>query len=90
MKTYFSFFHLSTLIYRSANSGLGKEITTYAVSKNAKVYMLCRSKERAEEARQDILNATKECNISDEQNVKILLVRTIQYTLELSVVCLAK
>ena len=63
------------LLRTSANSGLGKEITTYAVSKNAKVYMLCRSKERAEQARQDILNATKECNISDEQNVKILLVR---------------
>lgn len=54
----------------SANSGLGKEITTYAAAKGANVYMICRSKERAEEARDEIVKLTA------NDNVKIVLVST--------------
>jgi len=52
-----------------ANSGLGKEIATYAAAKGATLYMLCRSKERAEAARDEIVQETK------NENVNILLVR---------------
>lgn len=41
-----------------ANSGIGKELCTYCAAKGAKVYMLCRSKDRAEKARKDIVEAT--------------------------------
>jgi len=41
-----------------ANNGLGKEVTKYLASKGCRVYMVCRSKERAEAARNDILSAT--------------------------------
>jgi len=37
-----------------ANSGIGKETASYLASKGAKVYMVCRSKERAEKAREDM------------------------------------
>ena len=42
-----------------ANSGIGKELSMYAAAKGAKLYMLCRSKERAEKARQEIVDATE-------------------------------
>ena len=42
----------------SANSGLGKEVATYVATKKAKLYMLCRSKERAESARDEIQKKT--------------------------------
>lgn len=42
----------------SANSGIGKEIATYAAAKGAKLYMLCRSKDRAEKAKEEIFQAT--------------------------------
>lgn len=41
-----------------ANSGVGKALATYAAAKSAKVYLLCRSKERAEKARKEIVEAT--------------------------------
>jgi len=52
-----------------SNSGIGKEMATYAASKNATVYMICRSKERAEKARDDIIQSTQ------NENVKVFLVR---------------
>jgi len=41
-----------------ANSGIGKEMATYAAAKGAHVYMVCRSKERAEQAREEIMKST--------------------------------
>ena len=52
-----------------ANSGLGKEMATYASAKGAKLYMICRSKDRAEQARQEIVSKTA------NENVKVILVR---------------
>lgn len=46
---------------------LGKELATYAAAKGANVYMLCRSKERAEKARDEIVQMTS------NSNVKVLL-----------------
>jgi len=42
----------------SANSGIGKELATYVAAKGAKLYMLCRSKEKAETAKEEIIKAT--------------------------------
>lgn len=68
----FPFFLFLVLVwfgmFFSANSGLGKELATYAAAKGAKLYMLCRSKERAEKARDEIVSKTS------NENVKILLV----------------
>eukprot|EP00592_Proboscia_alata_P004726 CAMPEP_0194378800 /NCGR_PEP_ID=MMETSP0174-20130528/37098_1 /TAXON_ID=216777 /ORGANISM="Proboscia alata, Strain PI-D3" /LENGTH=344 /DNA_ID=CAMNT_0039161079 /DNA_START=44 /DNA_END=1078 /DNA_ORIENTATION=+ len=55
------------VVITGANSGLGKELTLYAAAKNAKVYMVCRSKERAEEARAIVVKETS------NENVHILL-----------------
>jgi len=55
------------VVVTGANSGLGKEIATYAAAKGATLYMLCRSKERAEAARDEIVQETK------NENVNILL-----------------
>jgi len=52
------------VVITGANSGVGKELATYAAAKNAKVYMLCRSKERAEKARQEIVESTSNENIN--------------------------
>lgn len=46
------------VIVTGANSGIGKEISTYAAAKGAKVYLLCRSSERAEAARTEIMEKT--------------------------------
>jgi len=56
------------VIVTGANSGIGKELATYAADKGANVYMLCRSQKRAEIARDEIIKATK------NTNVKVLLV----------------
>ena len=56
-----------TFIVTGSNQGLGKEIALYAASKQANVYMLCRNKERAEAARDDIMQQT------NNKNVKVLL-----------------
>uniref|UniRef100_A0A7R9Z4V4 Dehydrogenase/reductase SDR family member 12 n=1 Tax=Pseudictyota dubia TaxID=2749911 RepID=A0A7R9Z4V4_9STRA len=55
------------IVVTGANSGLGKEIATYAAAKGANLYMLCRSKERAEKARDEISEKTS------NENIKILL-----------------
>jgi len=49
---------LNQYAHRSANKGVGRELATYAAAKGAKVYMLCRSKERAEQARSEIVEQT--------------------------------
>ena len=46
------------VVITGANSGLGKEVATYSASKGAKVYMLCRSKGKAESAKEEIIKAT--------------------------------
>jgi len=46
------------VIVTGANSGIGKDLATYAAAKGAKLYMFCRSKDRAEKARKDIVDAT--------------------------------
>ncbi|KAL3771279.1 hypothetical protein ACHAWO_005936 [Cyclotella atomus] len=56
-----------TVLITGANSGIGKEIATYAAAKNAVVYMLCRNAERAETAKSDIISQT------NNNNVKVLL-----------------
>lgn len=52
------------VVITGANSGIGKELATYAAAKNAKVYMVCRSKDRAEEARNEIVKATSSSTVS--------------------------
>jgi len=47
-----------------ANSGIGKELATYAAAKGAKLYMICRSKDRAEKAREEISKLTNNDNIA--------------------------
>ena len=54
----------------SANSGIGKELSTYAAAKGAKLYMLCRSKDRAEKAREEVVKLTS------NEDVEIMLVST--------------
>lgn len=46
------------VVITGANSGIGKELAIYAASKGAKLYMLCRSKDRAEKARDEIVKLT--------------------------------
>jgi len=40
------------VLVTGANSGVGKELATYAAAKGAKLYMLCRSKDRAEKSKE--------------------------------------
>eukprot|EP00586_Coscinodiscus_wailesii_P019462 CAMPEP_0172501396 /NCGR_PEP_ID=MMETSP1066-20121228/149426_1 /TAXON_ID=671091 /ORGANISM="Coscinodiscus wailesii, Strain CCMP2513" /LENGTH=188 /DNA_ID=CAMNT_0013276167 /DNA_START=126 /DNA_END=689 /DNA_ORIENTATION=+ len=51
------------IVVTGANSGIGKEIATYAAAKNATVYMLCRSKDRAEAAKDEIVELTSNANV---------------------------
>eukprot|EP00438_Fugacium_kawagutii_P007207 Skav214304 [mRNA] locus=scaffold4614:94925:110792:- [translate_table: standard] len=44
-------------IVTGANSGIGKEIAQFLATKGATLYMICRSKERAEAARGEIVEA---------------------------------
>jgi NADPH:quinone reductase-like Zn-dependent oxidoreductase len=60
------------VVVTGANSGIGKELATYAAAKGAKLYMLCRSKERAEIARDEIVKLTS------NEKVDILLVRSMR------------
>jgi len=46
------------IMVTGANSGIGKEMATYAAAKGAHVYMVCRSKDRAEAARDEIISLT--------------------------------
>jgi len=51
------------VIVTGANSGIGKEIATYTAAKGAKLYLLCRSAERAEAARTEIMEKTSNDDI---------------------------
>lgn len=51
------------VIVTGANSGIGKEIATYAAAKGATLYLFCRSSERAEQARKDIVAATQNSKV---------------------------
>lgn len=46
-----------------ANAGIGKEITRFLASKEARVYMVCRNPERGRAARDEIMNETSNPNI---------------------------
>lgn len=52
------------VVITGANSGIGKELSTYAAAKGANVYMICRSKERAEKAREDVVKATSSDSVN--------------------------
>jgi len=56
------------VIVTGANSGIGKDIATYAAAKGAKLYMFCRSKDRAEKAKKEITDATS------SKSVEIVLI----------------
>lgn len=56
-----------TVVVTGANSGLGKEVATYAASKGANLYMLCRSPDKAKVARDEI------ANLSDNDNIQVVL-----------------
>eukprot|EP00429_Kryptoperidinium_foliaceum_P057825 CAMPEP_0176076100 /NCGR_PEP_ID=MMETSP0120_2-20121206/38040_1 /TAXON_ID=160619 /ORGANISM="Kryptoperidinium foliaceum, Strain CCMP 1326" /LENGTH=340 /DNA_ID=CAMNT_0017409813 /DNA_START=164 /DNA_END=1186 /DNA_ORIENTATION=- len=51
------------VVVTGANSGIGKEMATYAAAKGAKVFMLCRSKDRAEKAKEEIVSLTSNNNV---------------------------
>ena len=63
------------VVITGANGGLGKEMATYAAAKGATLYMICRSKDKAEVARADILKAISNSkdDDSDSKRVKIVL-----------------
>jgi len=46
------------VVVTGANAGLGKQVATYAAAKGAKVYMICRNAQRAEQAKQEIVQQT--------------------------------
>jgi hypothetical protein len=48
-------------------------LATYAAAKGAKLYMLCRTLERAEKAKEEIIQST------NNENIKIIQVSTIVY-----------
>mmetsp|Transcript_41547 Transcript_41547/g.45096 ORF Transcript_41547/g.45096 Transcript_41547/m.45096 type:complete len:339 (+) Transcript_41547:96-1112(+) len=56
------------VVITGANSGIGKELATYAAAKGGRVYMFCRSKERAEKAKEEIMKATS------SETVEVILV----------------
>ena len=53
-----------------ANSGVGKEVACFLAKKGATVFMVCRSPERGEAARQEILRAA---GSTDSPNVHLLI-----------------
>lgn len=61
------------VVITGANSGIGKDLAIYAAAKNAKLYMFCRSKDRAEQAKDDIVKAT------DSSTVEIILVDLVSF-----------
>ena len=62
-----------------ANTGIGKEITTHLAKKGATVYMVCRNFEKAQKARDEIVQISKspsvhvlQCDCSLESDVRKL------------------
>lgn len=55
------------VVVTGANSGMGKQLATYAAAKGASLYMVCRSEGRAKTARDEIAKETS------NDNIKIIL-----------------
>ena len=53
-----------------ANAGIGKEITTFLVSKGATVYMICRNEDKGKASRQAI---SEKAGIDSEQRLPLLI-----------------
>jgi dehydrogenase/reductase SDR family protein 12 len=60
-----------------ANTGIGREVSTFLAKKGATVYMVCRSREKAEKARDEIMEIAKsssvhvlQCDCSLERDVR--------------------
>ena len=51
------------VVVTGANSGIGKDLATYAAAKGARLYMFCRSKDRAEKAKKEIVDATSSTTV---------------------------
>jgi dehydrogenase/reductase SDR family protein 12 len=51
-----------TFVITGANSGLGKCLSTHLHAHGADVYMVCRNRERAEAARNEIISTNKQCS----------------------------
>ena len=47
---------------------MGKQIATYAAAKGARLYMLCRSQQRAEQAKQDIIEEIKQAGSNESSS----------------------
>jgi hypothetical protein len=60
------------VVITGANSGIGKDLAIYAAAKNAKLYMFCRSRDRAEEAKEAIVKAT------NNSSVEIILIDLVR------------
>lgn len=58
--------HDKIVLVTGANSGLGKETAKVLANKGAKIIMVCRDKTRGETARQEIIKATDNHNITLE------------------------
>ncbi len=52
-----------TVVVTGANSGIGKATATALAARGATIYMVCRNRRRGENARRDIITATKNTNI---------------------------
>jgi len=68
------------IVITGSNSGIGKEMATYAAAKNATVYMVCRSQARAEVAREKIVKLTQNnrvkvfvADVGELHQIKILV-----------------
>ncbi len=80
------------VVVTGANSGLGKEIATYAAAKGAKVYMLCRSQERAVAAKEDMIqhietydsssSSSSSSSLRDRLNIVLVDVAELQQVRE--------
>jgi len=56
-------------VVTGANKGLGKEIVRYLAERKGKVYMICRNRERAENARKEILEEAQ----ASAENVLVMV-----------------
>jgi dehydrogenase/reductase SDR family protein 12 len=61
------------VVITGANSGIGMQQATYAAAKGATLFMVCRSNDKAQQARDDILKLVESDPPINPDNVKILL-----------------
>lgn len=71
------------MVVTGANSGIGKELATYAAAKGAKVYMCCRSKDRAEKAKKEIMEATS----NDKIDILLVSAQVLPDSSTVPIVC---